>query len=74
MEQGKDSGGIGAVGATVLSALLSVAFFVVLTPIGLLMRAFGKDLLKLRRDPGAASYWVARRPPGHDPKSMVRQF
>jgi hypothetical protein len=49
-------------------------FFLVMTPMGLVMRAFGKDFLRRRRDPGAASYWIAREPPGPAPDSMKNQF
>lgn len=49
-------------------------FFLVVTPIGLLLRLAGKDLLRLRRDPDASSYWIERRPPGPPPESMPQQF
>jgi hypothetical protein len=43
---------------------LSIFFLLILTPLGLLLRLTGKDLLKLKRAPGAASYWNVSRPPG----------
>lgn len=43
-------------------------------PIGLFLRLRGKDLLRLRRDPRAASYWIPREPPGPTPESMRNQF
>jgi len=51
-----------------------VLFFVVFTPFALILRMAGKDLLRLRRDPRAASYWIERKPPGPPPESMVEQF
>lgn len=54
--------------------VLGIMFFLVITPMGVLMRLFGKDLLKLRYDPNAASYWVGRAPPGPAPKSLDHQF
>ena len=39
----------------VTPVLMGLIFFAVLTPIGLLMRWLGKDLLGLRRDPVATS-------------------
>jgi hypothetical protein len=54
--------------------VLGIMFFLVITPMGVLMRLFGKDLLKLRYDPNAASYWVGRTPPGPAPKSLNHQF
>ena len=55
----------------VVTALL---FFGVFTPFALILRMAGKDLLRLRRDPRAASYWIERNPPGPPPESMVEQF
>lgn len=60
--------------AVVSPVALGILFYAVFTPIGVLMRMFGKDPLKLARDPAAASYWVARQPPGPRPDSMKQQF
>lgn len=49
-------------------------FYLVITPIGLLTRITGKDLLRLRRDLSASTYWIERRPPGPSPDSMPQQF
>lgn len=54
--------------------VMGIMFFIVITPMGLLMRALGKDLLRLKREPGAASYWIERKPPGPAPESMRNQF
>ena len=53
---------------------LGLLFYLTMTPIGLLMRATGKDPLRLKRDPAAASYWLPREPPGPPPESMKNQF
>ena len=54
--------------------VLGLLFYATVTPIALLMRVLGKDPLRLRRDPDAASYWIVRTPPGPPPKSMKNQF
>ena len=54
--------------------VLGLLFFVTIMPIGLIMRATGKDFLRLRRDPAAKSYWIDRTPPGPPPQSMKNQF
>jgi hypothetical protein len=54
--------------------VLGLLFFVAVAPVGLLMRACGKDPLRLRRNPGATSYWIPREPPGPSPESMRNQF
>ncbi len=53
---------------------LGVLFYLVFTPIGLLMRLAGKDPLQLRRSAEATSYWRQRDPPGPPPESMGQQF
>jgi hypothetical protein len=54
--------------------VLGLLFFVTIMPIGLIMRAFGKDFLRLRLDRNAPSYWIHREPPGPEPQSMKNQF
>lgn len=54
--------------------ILGLLLYAVFTPIGLLLRLFGKDLLRLKREPSAPSYWIRRSPPGPPPESMSDQF
>ena len=54
-------------------AALAVVYYLVLTPIGLLMRLFGYDPMKRRFGSAAKSYWVALHPPA-DLRSYFRQF
>ncbi len=54
--------------------VLGFMYFAVLTPTGLLLRLFGKDLLALKHDPAAQSYWILRTPPGPAPDSLKQQF
>ncbi len=54
--------------------ILGLLFFLVVTPTGLVMRLLGKDLLALKADREAPSYWIDRRPPGPAPESMPHQF
>ena len=54
--------------------VLALLFYGVVTPTGLIMRALGKDPLRLRFDRNAESYWIRRDPPGPDPESMKNQF
>ena len=54
--------------------VMAVIYFAVVTPTGLVMRALGKDPLRLRRDPDAKSYWIHRDPPGPERESLKNQF
>jgi hypothetical protein len=60
---------------TVMNPLtMALLFFLVVTPIGVVMRLAGKDFLRKRLEPEAASYWLPRDPPGPAPDSMKQQF
>jgi hypothetical protein len=54
--------------------IMGLVFYGAVLPTGLVMRARGKDLLRLKFEPEADSYWIARRPPGPAPESMKDQF
>lgn len=54
--------------------VLGLLFFVVVTPIGLLMRLFGKRPLNIDFDRETTSYWIDREPPGPAPETMKQQF
>lgn len=53
--------------------LSGIFYFGVLTPLGLVLRLAGRDPLRLRRDPAAPSYWIARAPASDRRASMRRQ-
>jgi len=50
---------------------ISVIYFIVLVPMGIIMRLLGKDLLKQKLDKNAKSYWIERSEPIG---SMKNQF
>ena len=54
--------------------VMGIVFFLTILPIGLLMRAFGKDPLRLKLDRNAQSYWQERAASGDIPQSMKNQF
>jgi hypothetical protein len=41
------------------AVLLTLTFFLIVTPLGIFLRLIGKDLLAIRRNPTRTSYWVA---------------
>ncbi len=54
--------------------VMGLIFYGTVLPTGLVMRALGKDLLRLKRQPDAESYWIVRTPPGPAPATMKDQF
>jgi large-conductance mechanosensitive channel len=58
-------------GAVIAPIIMAVIFFLVVTPIGLLMKIMGKDLLKKKYNKAAKSYWIKRN---QDIGTMKRQF
>lgn len=63
----------GVLHRVVSPVVMGFLFYVVVTPMGVLMRIFGKDSLRRRRGE-ARSYWVKRDPPGPKPESLSHQF
>jgi hypothetical protein len=61
------------IGWTVSHLLLVIVYYIVLTPIGLLMRLVGFDPLERRLDRSANSYWIAHEPPA-DARQYFKQF
>jgi hypothetical protein len=54
--------------------VMSAIFFLFVTPIAMIMRWRGKDVLSLKRRPDLTSYWVAHESPPPSAESMRRQF
>ena len=61
------------IGWVVSHALLAFIYYLVVTPIGRLMRLFGRDPKERRFDRGAESYWM-EHDPVRDPVRYFRQF
>ncbi len=45
------------IGQIIGKVLLTLFFFLFVTPTGLILRLFGKDLLRLKKTPGEETYW-----------------
>jgi len=54
--------------------LLSLVFYLVLTPTGLIMRLFGKDELDKKLDRKRETYWQEREPATEDIKRYEKQY
>ncbi len=54
--------------------ILSVVYYLVMTPIGLAMRLFGKDPLHRRIDPEASSYWIEKSYDDESPERLEKYY
>jgi len=62
-----------ALGKVVSPIVLGILFYGLITPIALIVRAFGRDEMKLKPRQ-VESYWVERNPPGPSASSFKNQF
>lgn len=60
-------------GKVVSPLVLGIIFFVLITPVALITRLFGRDELRLKKT-DASSYWIDRAPPGPAGDSFKNQF
>jgi hypothetical protein len=61
-------------GRVVSPVVMGALLYLVVTPVGLVQRLFGRDQLHLKWDREAETYWQFRQPPGPKPDSMTNQF
>ena len=60
------------IGLVVGELVLLAIYFLLFAPIAIFFRLIGRDALKLKREPGATTWWEKRRPP-RGPESYFRQ-
>ena len=58
-------------GAIVAPIVMGIIFFLTVTPIGIIMRLFGKDIINQKIKKTAKSYWIKRK---KTVSSMKNQF
>ncbi len=58
-------------GKIIAPIVMAIVYFIILTPISLLVRAFGKDLLNIKFSKKIKSYWITKK---KDLGSMNKQF
>ena len=61
------------VGMVVSTVLMTAIYFLLLTPIGWLLRLFGHDAMRRKVDAGLASYWI-ERPARIEPRRYFKQY
>mgnify|MGYP001221915497 FL=1 len=58
-------------GSIVSPFVMGVVFFMVVTPVGLIMRFLGKDLLRINKNKFVSTYWISREKQNN---TMKKQF
>ena len=58
-------------GSIISPIVMGVVFFMVVTPVGLIMRFLGKDLLRIKKSKFVSTYWISREKQNN---TMKRQF
>ena len=58
-------------GSIVSPIVMGTIFFIVVTPVGLIMRFLGKDLLRINKNKTISTYWINR---DKQKNSMKKQF
>ncbi len=61
------------IGLVISHLILASIYFLVITPVGVLIRAMGRDPIQRRLDPSLDSYWVPRREDDRT-ESYLRQY
>ena len=66
--------GLGMLLGKIISPIvLGIIFFVLITPVSLVTRLFGRDELKMKKR-NVESYWTDRSPPGPSSDSFKNQY
>jgi len=62
------------IGTCISTLFLSLLFYIVFAPVGLILRIINKDLLNRKIDKNASSYWIEKEKHKFDQKRYTQQF
>ena len=62
------------IGRGITTLMLTLGFYLVITPAGLLKRVFGGRPLPLKPDKNAATYWVKRMEPAQPKERFIKRY
>lgn len=63
-----------ALGYVMTRVILTLVFVLTVVPIGLVLRALGKDPLAKRLAPGAETYWISRDDPAPSTRQRLERY
>lgn len=62
------------IGRGITTLMLTLGFYLVITPAGLLKRVFGGRPLPIKPDKNAATYWVKRMEPAQPKDRFIKRY
>ena len=62
------------IGRIITTLTLALAYYLVITPFGLVKRLFGDRPLPLKPDPSVSSYWVPRSEPAQPKEGFIKRY
>jgi hypothetical protein len=62
------------IGIIITTTVLTLAYYLAVTPTGLIKRMFGGHPLPVKPDKGVASYWVARTEPVQPKERFAKRY
>jgi hypothetical protein len=62
------------IGKIITVSILTLSYYMVITPAALLKRAFGGRPLPLKPDPNTDSYWIARKEPSQPKERFYLRY
>ncbi|WP_068081836.1 SxtJ family membrane protein [Polycladidibacter stylochi] len=62
------------IGKVISPLVMGVIFFLILTPMALVMRGFGRDALHLKADKSGATYWKPQEIDAQNPAFFKKQY
>jgi hypothetical protein len=62
------------IGRVITTLILTLAYYLVITPTALIKRVFGGCPLRLKPDKNASSYWVSREEPAQPRERFLKRF
>lgn len=65
---------VGVIGWINRQLLLSLVFFLLVTPTALILRLLGRDFMNSKLDPGASTYWNTREKTTFEKDSYTKRF
>lgn len=62
------------IGKTITAIMLALAYYLIITPFGLIKRLFGGSPIQLKPDKSIPSYWVSRSERAQPKERFIKRF